>query len=157
MSWDLELKAWIRRLVRRETLYLVTYSAVVQQQHDDDTIDVLPDDERVRGNGLQRVQIRHGLPGVRVRVRQGSTVLLSWENGNPKRPYAAMWEPSAIESIAFDGGTRPVARKGDPVALYWPSPLSISGTLGTVPFTGTITVLTTSPGIIQGGKDNVLA
>ena len=157
MSWDEDLKAWLVRLVRRETLYLGTYSAVVQQQNDDYTLDLLPDDERIRGNGLQRVPIRHGLPGVLVRVRQGATVTLGWENGDARRPFAAMWETSAIESIAFDGGTRPVARRGDPVDVYWPPLLTISGTLGSVPFTGSLTIVSTSPGIITGGKDNVLA
>lgn len=155
-----EPRAALERIIRwvmRDTLYHGTYSSTVQLQHEDDSLDLLPDDSRVRGTGLGHVPIRHGLPGVRVRVSAGARMMLGFENGDPRAPYAALWEPGAIESISFDGGTRPIARKGDPVACFWPPSLAITGLLGGIAFAGAITIATPSPGIIDGGKDNVLA
>lgn len=151
------LKALALRIFERKSRFLRLYSATVQHQHDDDTLDLMPDDSRVRGTGLQRVSIRHGLPGVRVRVAQGAIVRLGYENGDPRRPYAALWNAGSIEQLSFDGGTQPIARKGDPVRVYWPATCQIVGTLGPLPFTGTITIATASAGVIEGGKDNVLA
>jgi hypothetical protein len=145
------------RWVMRDTLYLGRFASTVQQQNGDDTVDILPDDERVRGNGTQNVKILHGLPGVTVRVRQGARVELGFENGDPARPFVALWEPGSLESISFDGGTRPVARKGDPVVIYWPPGFMIQGVLGALPFSGAVTISTPSAGIIDGGKDNVTA
>ena len=147
------------RYVTRDTIYLGTYAAEVQGQHDDDSLELLPDDQRVRGTGLSRVPIRHGLPGVRVRVIVGARVLLAFEAGDPRRPYAALWEPSAIQEILFDGGKAPVARVGDPVAIYWPASLMVTGAIAAPAgaFTGTITIATQSPGIIQSGAKRVKA
>jgi hypothetical protein len=144
------------RFVMRDTLYHGKYSAEVQSQSDDDSLDLLPDDNRVRGNGLSRVPIRHGLPGVRVRVRVGSRVQLGFENGDPTQPYAALWEPGAIETIIFDNGTQPIARMGDTVTCFWPSG-TFDGLLNGNEFHGTVMFGNTSPGIIDGGKDNVKA
>ena len=149
------LERFIRR-VMQGTLYHGTFACTVLGQNDDDSLELLPDDERVRGNGLSRVPIRHGVPGVRVRVIVGSRVMLGFENGDPRRPYASMWEPGSIESIRFDNGTQPIARRGDPVVCYWP-PATVVGLLGGNEFHGTIQIASTVPGIIDGGKENLKA
>lgn len=148
------------RAVTRDTVYLRNYTAVVQRQHDDLTLDLLPDDERVRGTGLSNVPIRHGLPGVEVHVVVGSRVLLGYENGDPRRPYAHLWDPSAIEEIRFDGGTASVARVGDLVVCSWPATVPFTGTVtGSVTgaITGTMTITTQSSGTIQSGAARVKA
>ena len=149
------------RWVMRDTLYQGSYSAEVQRQHDDGTVDLLPDDERLRGNGLPPIPIRYGVPGVEVRVRIGATVQLEFENGDPRRPFATFWEPGAIDSIRFDGGDKPIARVGDPVRIYWPPMTFSKGVIGIPPaanpFQATLTIASTVDGIIDGGKDNVLA
>jgi hypothetical protein len=146
------------RFIMRDTVYLGTYAATVQAQHADDTLDLLPDDERVRGNGLTNVPIRHGLPGVRVRVVVGSRLSLGFENGDPRRPFAALWEPGAIELISFNGGTQRIARQGDPVTCFWPPAAVITGTItGFGAFRGTITLGSPVPGIIEDGAERVLA
>lgn len=145
------------RWVMRDTLYHVKYSATVERQHDDGTVDILPDSERVRGTGLSGVRIRHGIPGVDVRVKVGSSVLLGFEDGDPERPYVSLWERGSIDSISFDGGNRPIARQGDPVSVFWPPGAAVTGTISGLPFTGTITLATTSPGVIDHGAENARA
>lgn len=147
------------RWVMRDTTYHASYPATVQSQSADDSLDLLPDDERVRGTGLSSVPIRHGLPGVRVRVAVGARVLLGFEAGDPRRPYAGLWEPGSIEEILFDGGTAPVARQGDAVQVFWPTPLTAGGsaTIGGQAFVGTLIVTGPSAGVIQTGAARVKA
>jgi hypothetical protein len=157
--------ATLSRLVRwimRDTLFHGTYSSVVQLQHDDDSLDLLPDDARVRGTGLAHVGIRHGVPGIRVRVPIGARVILGFENGDPRRPYAALWDPGSIESLEFDGGQANIARVGDHVVIFWPPtvPITGAGTLGLVPFTltgATLTIATPGTGIIDTGAPRAKA
>jgi hypothetical protein len=40
-------------------------------------------------------------------------VLLQFDNGDPGKPFAALWETGSITSITFDGGTQKIARQGD--------------------------------------------
>lgn len=146
--------------VTRDRIYMRNYDAVVQRQHADGSVDLMPDDPLVRGNGLSNVPIRHGLPGVTVKVRVGSRCLLGYANGDPTLPYAHLWDKTAIEEISFDGGTAPIARQGDAVAVSWPPSLLITGTLaGPTPgaFTGLLTIATQSAGIIQSGASKVKA
>lgn len=145
------------RWVMRDVLYLRNFAATVEGQHDDDTLDLLPDDERVRGTGLSRVPIRHGLPGVRVRVPVGARVLLGFEAGDPTRPFAHLWDPGSIESLSFDGGEAPIARAGDPVACYWPASVPFTATLAGNAFVGAMTIGTPGAGIIQSGAARVKA
>lgn len=102
------------RWVMRSTLYLGAYPSTVQRQ-DPSTglLDLLPDDERLRGKGTSGVQIRHGLPGVAVEVPTGARALLQFDNGDPRKPFAALWETGSITSITLDGGTQKLARQGD--------------------------------------------
>jgi hypothetical protein len=143
--------------VTRKHLYLAQYECTVEAQHDDDTLDLLPDDERVRGTGCSRVEIKHGLPGVRVRVLTGSRVLLGFVGGEPSKPYASLWSSEAIESLGFNGGTSPVARVGDAVTCYWPASVPFVGTLSGSPFSGTMTITSPSSGVIDSGAARVTA
>jgi hypothetical protein len=152
----------IRRIIDyvvRERIYLRSYECTVEAQNDDGTVDLLPDDDAVRGTGLQSVPIYHGLPGVTVRVVPGARVLLQFVNADPSRPYASLWRSGDIEEISFNGGQAPVARQGDPVAVYWPATANITGTI-TAPggaFVGILTLGTQSAGIIQSGAAKVKA
>lgn len=150
------LRSFIRS-VTADSVYLRNYSAVVQRQHSDLTLDLLPDNDAVRGTGLSNVPIRHGLPGVEVRVLVGSRVLLGYENGDPQRPYAHLWDPSAIEELRFDGGTAALARVGDVVVCSWPASVPCTGTIGGNAFVGTMTIGTQSSGTIQSGAARVRA
>lgn len=67
------------------------YPARVVSQAADGTVDLLPDDPKMRGSGISRVPLRHGLPGCTVRVRPGSTVALFFEDCDAKKPAAGLW------------------------------------------------------------------
>jgi len=125
------------RWVMRDTLYLAQYECEVQGQAEDYTLDLLPADERIRGTGLSNVPIRHGLPGVTVRVPVGASVLLGFEGGDPRSPFASLWDPDSIDAIEFNGGKSPVARVGDTATVAFPPLVTITGvgTLGAAPFT----------------------
>lgn len=157
MSDPREALASFIRWVMRDTRYHALYAATVEGQAADDTLDLRPDDESIRGQGLSGVPIRHGLPGVRVRVGAGARVKLGFENGDPAKPYAALWEPGAIESLEFDGGTRQVARVGDPVTVFFPPTLTVTGTLLGGAFAGVITITSPGVGIIDSGAARVKA
>lgn len=150
------IEAFIR-WVMRDVVFLGTYEATVERQHADGSLDLLPDDARVRGTGTSNVPLRHGLPGVDVRVVVGSRVLLGFVGGDRRRPYAALWAPGSIESISFDGGEASVARAGDSVTVFWPPSCPVVGTIGGLPFTGTMTITSPSVGLIDAGAQRVRA
>ena len=95
--------------------FLALYPAKVVSQAGDGSLELQPDDDRVPG--ASRVPIRYGIPGVRVKVRAGARVMLGWENGDPSRPFAALWEPEGLELLILADGGRPVARQGDAVQV----------------------------------------
>lgn len=149
--------ARIIRFVMRDTLYHAQYISTVQSQDSDGNLDLLPDDERVRGTGLSRVPIRYGIPGVKARVVAGARVTLAFEAGDPSRPFAALWDPGAIEEISFNDGRAPVARLGDYVTIFWPASCQVSGLLGPLTFNGLMTITSPSVGIIRAGAPKVRA
>lgn len=138
------------RWVMRDVRYYKRSSAIVQSQ-DPDTgnLDLLPDDETIRGYGLQNVPLRHGLPGCKVLLVKNKPVrvLLSFENGDPRQPYASLWQSEEMfQSIAIDGGTQPIARIGDIVVSGG------AGTMCTITVTAPVVVTTPmGPGTIIPG------
>lgn len=98
----------IIRWVMRDTIFLGQYTASVEAQNADGTLDLLPDDERIRAQGLQSVPIRHGLPGVEVDVPTGERVLLAFDGGDPTKPFASLWHEGQVTAVRI-GGTIAVA------------------------------------------------
>lgn len=103
--------------------HLALYPAVVRQQRTDGTLDLHPEDARVPS--CQGVPIRLGLPGVTVTVAVGARVLLGYENGNPARPVATLWESGTVTLLEIDatmvrvnGGSLKVARATDAVTAH---------------------------------------
>lgn len=100
------LRGAIERVVRwvmRDTIYMGQYVCTVVSQNSDGTLDLLPDDLRVRASGLQSVPIRHGLPGVTVEVPAGERVLLAFGDGDPRQPYAALWHAGQVTKVRIGG------------------------------------------------------
>ena len=143
----------LETIVARQTRridYFGLYPARVVAQHDDDTVDLVVDAERIPNP--QRVTIRHGLPGVTsVRVAAGARVRLGYDGGDPRRPYAALWDAGQAEEIALNGGTYKAAREGHAVQVTIPSGAQLVGTVGSVPTTLTITTPLTLTGEITEG------
>jgi hypothetical protein len=129
------------RWVMRDVTYLGTYPATVMGQAGE-MCDVRPDDPKVGGpSGLSGIPIRHGIPGVSIMVPPGSRVLLAFENGDPSKPYVALWEKGTVLTLVFADGTMPLARVGDQVMVQVVDP--ISG-----PLTGTGQIVAGNPKLL---------
>ncbi len=114
------------------TDYHAAYLAEVRGQNADFTVELRPESPRL--GDFSRVALR-GLPGVQVRVKQGARVLLGFENGDPARPYAALFSADSLQEIVVtaetkivlkspstivaqtEGNARRVARMGDLVKM----------------------------------------
>lgn len=110
------LRAALDALIRwttREQPYLRLYPATVRAQAADGTLDLDPDDAAIRGTGLSGVPIRHGIPGVTVEISAGQRIMLGFEAGDPRRPYAALWRTSGTAKL----GSLLVVQHGSTLAL----------------------------------------
>lgn len=80
--------------------YLALYPAKVVSQSGQ-TVDVFTDD--VRFGSITGVPIRTFAPQVEIVVVPNARVLVGFEAGDPRRPYAALWESGSLTSIAIAG------------------------------------------------------
>lgn len=70
---------------------------------------------------LVDVPIRHGLPGVTaVSVVAGARVRVGFDGGDPRKPFAVLWDAGNATSVTFNGGTHEAARKGHAVRVTIP-------------------------------------
>jgi hypothetical protein len=148
--------------------YFGNYAARVDAQNGDLTLELRPDTDRLPG--LSKVPIRHGLPGVEVKVKTGARVMIGFDGGDPQRPYAMLFETSAhllelvitaetkvtvkapLIYLAGDGDARPVARQGDVVECILPPSMPLIGTIPAGPFEGVLTVVEPILGVIDTGS-----
>lgn len=86
-----DMTAFIGQQVDNKIDYSRMYPSKVLKQSSDGTLELLPDAPKMRGNGLTRVPIRHGIPGLHVVVPAGGKVLLFFEAGDRKLPAACLW------------------------------------------------------------------
>lgn len=155
----------VNRLVLPRLDPLAFYSARVVRQNEDGTLELKPDEKRF-GDGLSAVPIRHGLPGVSVRVKSGARILLGFDGGDVRRPFAALWEPGSLESLTIEAETKvvviapsvvlgdedkaaPVATLGCVVECLMPPLVPIAGTLNGAPFSGSLTITDPILGVID--------
>lgn len=101
------------RRALREVDYLAVYPSKVVQQNGDGTLDVLADSPRI---ALPRAIRYRTLPGLELTVPAGTRVAVGFEQGDPSRPYAALWELGDVTRWALDGGTHRAAREGHATA-----------------------------------------
>lgn len=100
------VKTYFARLVdgiTRRVDWMAWYAAKVVSQNADGTLELAPDEPRVPG--LSKVPIRLGVPGVSVKVAPGSRVLVGFENGDPRRPVASIWEKSTLLEVSLEPTT----------------------------------------------------
>lgn len=123
-----KLEAFIR-WVMRDVTYYKHYTATVQGQAGD-LLDVTPDDSSLQAQGLSKVPIMYGLPGVSATVAPGTKVTLYFENGDPSKPRVCNWEGGHI-SLSFANGVLPAARTGDQVVVpgVLAGPATVVGTI----------------------------
>jgi len=107
------LSRLVASLTRRVD-YLALYPCTVVQQRDDRTLDLRAEDSRL--GSPASVPVRWGLPGVVAVVPAGTRVLLGFEDGDPARPFAALWEYAEVTALQVNGGATRVARQGEDVS-----------------------------------------
>jgi len=91
-----------KRATEGALTYAQWYPSRVVRQDGDGSVHIYPDDARMRGNGLTHVPVRHGIPGLKVKLVPGERVLLFFENGNPKQPAAALWpDGSSVAEVVL--------------------------------------------------------
>ena len=117
------LAAFIDAYLGRRVDYFAFYPATVTNQAADGTLEVLPDDQQIRGGGMASVPVRYGLPGFRAEVPDGARCMVGFDAGDPKRPYVATWMEDSlgggsdvVDLLEFDGGSKSVARVDDETA-----------------------------------------
>lgn len=136
----LEDLAVIVRRVTGDYRFERTYAATVERA-DDDAVDVMPDDSSIAGNGLQRIPMPTIDPTTRLAPEPGCRCLLAFREGKPSQPYIAAWEyaPNSA-TVMLDGGSAPIARKGDLIELILSAATPIAGSAG-----GTVIIPGTPP------------
>lgn len=77
--------------VRTDIDYSRTYPATVITQNADGTLQVMPDDDRIKGSGLDRCVIYVGLPGTTVKVPHGAQCKVAFSAGDPSRAHVEGW------------------------------------------------------------------
>jgi hypothetical protein len=80
--------AWYRARVVRESLSATTGKM---------TVDVLPDDARIPP--MSGVHLKLGLPATQVQITPGAYVQVGWENGDPAKPQASMWDGGEADAL----------------------------------------------------------
>ena len=110
--------------------YFAFYRALVKSQAGDLlTVDVQPDDARLPG--MTGIAIRPGLPGTKVKIPNGVSVMIGFMGGSPAAPYVATWESGSGVTEVQIGGTTEVARKGDHSdagVITFTAPANLAGT-----------------------------
>jgi hypothetical protein len=137
------------------------FAAKVVAQNGDGTLELQPDSDVLPQ--LSRVPIRWGIPGVTATVAAGARVLVGFENGDPARPIATLWDSASVTqlninagTIVLNGGASKVGRVGDPVRVTIPA-LSILVPSLTTPFFVPNPLPVTLDGTITDGVSSVKA
>jgi hypothetical protein len=92
--WD-RVKQSLFSLVRASSpraAYTGIYRGVVVSQSGQ-TVDVKLDDPRLPGMSALPIQV--GLPGATVEIAAGARMLVAFENGDPAKPIALLWDRGA--------------------------------------------------------------
>jgi hypothetical protein len=120
-SEDRQTRA-LRAIVERVAAPYDFFSEVrakVVKQNSDGTLELVPQSPRLPG--LTRVPIRNGLPGVQVKVVAGAFVLVRFEDGDPGRPAAGLFDPGSLQELTITAGAagliRVIAGAGGTVSL----------------------------------------
>jgi hypothetical protein len=101
----------VKRSTRRMD-YALIYPGRVVQQRADGTLDVVADSPDVQ---LPRAIRYRTLPGLAFTVPAGTRVAVGFEQGDPARPVAMLWELGDVTQWKLGGGSARAAREGDDV------------------------------------------
>lgn len=108
----------LREHLRREADYDRPWHCQVINQRADKSLELLPDDERIRGSGIDSVIIVPGIPGCTVEVPAGAGCYIEFAGGDPSRPYVSGWDhETALTALTLDGGTVAINPSGGDTEL----------------------------------------
>lgn len=139
--WRQNFADLIENLVGRRIDYSRMYTAVVSKQNGDGSLQLLVDNDKVRGTGHNNVPLRLGLPGMSAQLLVGARVRVGFEDGDPSKPFAALFDTdAAFVSISFAKGSQAMARQGD---LVQSGGAGTTVTFETIPPTGSPLPMTT--------------
>jgi hypothetical protein len=88
--------------------YSREYFAKVTAMNPDGTVQVVPDDPKIAGSGLDAVRIWLGVPGT-VTVPSGARCVLKFAGGNPQDPFVSAFGSGALTELRLGGGAQFVA------------------------------------------------
>lgn len=152
--------------------YERSYPCQVVRSYDGGSVDVLPDDDVVRGIGMQAIPAASVAPATFARAEPGCRCLLTFRSGDPRQPQITAWEYAQDSAtIYLDGGVAAVARKGDLVDVLLSAATPIRGIVvgevtapgpvvtpvAAVQFTGTAALSSPVRGAILGGAPKLKA
>ena len=120
--FKMEITALVQRIMRAVNYYRLVPCTVIRQAGDG-TLELAPQAQDATLPPLVGVKIRHGLPGITgVAVPAGSVVRVGFDAGDPRRPFAVLWDEGQVTSITVNASTQQAARTGDSVdcgTLLW--------------------------------------
>jgi hypothetical protein len=71
--------------------YSRRYPCKVVNQNADGSLQVVPEDAKIKGSGLDHCDVYVGLPGTRLKVPSGAECLVAFKAGDPSRAYIDGW------------------------------------------------------------------
>ena len=107
------LAAIVRAETRRVDYHALYPSTVLSQDGAGGALELRPDSDLLPPP--QAVPLRT-LPGVQLTIPAGTRVLLGYEGGDPRRPFAALAELANVTRLAVNGASTKAAREGDDVS-----------------------------------------
>ena len=150
MSTD-RLKDAFRALQRLDPLipYRRIYRAkVVAQSADLQRVDVRPFDPSLPD--MAGIELRHGVPGIKVQVQPGCSIQIGWDDGKPHQPFAALWsaDASAVK-ISIPATLLELGMVGAPFSLVQGEPWQF--TFNTLMTLLTAAMVSVQPIAVDGG------
>jgi hypothetical protein len=91
--YETDPRTLLARTDEQASDYSRLWPGTVDRQNADGSVDVVVQTQGAAW-GLTAVRVRSGLPSAGVRVSGGQSVLVGFEAGDPRRPYAAAWGAS---------------------------------------------------------------
>lgn len=103
----------VMRITRGVRMHVRHVGKIVGVAEADGSVNVKLDGDAVLGNDA--MPMRYGLPGWKAKVPAGTRCAMQFEEADPRRPVVVGFEGEAVDELAFDGGTKSIARVDDTI------------------------------------------